>query len=204
MLRMNWLHPVVLLLLFLLLRACVKLGHWRSLRRQMFKQLACMSSLLLLLVLRTRRINIMISESQIQDMDLIEQTKDYLSTQEWRTVMWATPSGQVRHLMYHKKPALLDLWIFVAHFLKWVDQKVCVSLFQILAPVSRDPVPSVHELSGAPELNHLRTVRLSSLVPDPEGKSFWDNTWNWSGSVRRYVWVHSMRCTNKARAERCD
>jgi len=48
----------------------------------MFKQLACMSSLLLLLVLRTRRINIMISESQIQDMDLIEQTKDYLSTQE--------------------------------------------------------------------------------------------------------------------------
>jgi len=74
--------------------------------------------------------------------------------------------------MYHKKPALLDLWIFVAHFLKWVDQKVCVSLFQILAPVSRDPVPSVHELSGAPELNHLRTVRLSSLVPDPEGKSF--------------------------------
>lgn len=36
--------------------------------------------------------------------------------------------------------------------------------------VSRDPVPSIHELSHPPQMRHLRTIALDvGMIPDPEG-----------------------------------
>eukprot|EP00983_Pelagomonas_calceolata_P001801 60543-Pelagomonas_calceolata.AAC.1 len=38
------------------------------------------------------------------------------------------------------------------------------------AAVSRDPVPSIHELSHPPQMRHLRTIALDvGMIPDPEG-----------------------------------